>query len=129
MKANKPQLKIPFEGKANLLDIHAEYEKMHSLTTILLEPIVMSRQGKKYNPVLDSIRAVCIVVHNERARLELGDIYKPVRILIVSKDNHEEIVQGNQKPRQKHIGILVGMKEHVEYKLVLNEVDFDTKIN
>ena len=89
----------------------------------------MNKPGKKYNPVIDAIRAVCIVVHDERVKLELGaNIYKPVRIVIVSKDTHEEITRGSQRPQQRHVGILVGMQERVEFKLALNEVDLIQKL-
>lgn len=103
----------PGNGQLTLLDIHSDFEQMHSLTTMLIEPIMLTRIGKYPNFALDPICAICILVHSENAKSDLGDQYKPVRIVIEVRDTSNLSIHTT--------GFLIGLRNKTELKFVDHE--------
>lgn len=87
----------------------------------MIEPIILTLDGQKPNPEKDEFIGVCVLIDDERARLDLEDKYKMVKHLILIKDEHDKPHQGK--------GILVGMKEYVRLHLVTKEFFVFEKLN
>jgi len=55
---NKRTRKRPGDGKLTLLDIHNQFETIHCLTTMMVEPIFLTIDGEKPNPERDELVGV-----------------------------------------------------------------------
>jgi len=112
--------KRPGDGKLTLLDIHNQFETIHCLTTMMVEPIFLTIDGEKPNPERDELVGVWILIDDERAKLDLQENYQMVRHIILIRDRHDTKHGGK--------GILVGMKDYVKFNLVREEYQVCQKL-
>ncbi|CAI2383194.1 unnamed protein product [Moneuplotes crassus] len=111
--SGKRKRRRPGNGELTLLDIHSHFETIHCLTTMMVEPIVLTLDGQKPNPEKDEFIGICVIIDDERAKLDLQEKYQMVKHIILIKDEHDRVHQGK--------GILVGMKDYVKLHLVNKE--------
>ena len=82
---------------------------------MVIEPIVLTSHNKRPNPALDSISALWILIDDDRAKLELKEEYKMVKIIVLIKDKEDSQLQ--------NIGIMIGMQDKVELKFASSEIE------
>jgi DNA polymerase zeta len=107
--------KRPGDGQKSLLEIHSEFDTIHCLVTMLIEPIVLTKEGKNPNPIKDEIQAIWMIIEDERAKFDLDEDYKTLKIIILNSDIKDSVLNNT--------GIMIGMQERVLLKIFSKEID------